>query len=524
MYNSRWESGMMRARICWLALIGVIGCMGPEAGVPGGGSPAAERSAVAAALTGSQAGCILDVVNNCALTHEYFDVTLEWDQRAASALVAKRSGPDGACGTADDIPIATIQALDELPYVGDAAISSLLSHVVGAGCQEQATALVVEGVPYSPDQARLALRVANKATLQQLDEDAGLRSDTAANIVAGRPYEMDAPDVGLIKLSAVPRVGSDALWRLRTYATSGVSAETPCDTVAGSVEGVPFDPRQAHDALDLANHGGAEDLRRITGIGGVLSERILAARAPAPFRDLAAVGLISGVGPAVLQALRDEVASTWCHAPAARCGCAAPEAPPVKPPSGPADLSGALGVAEALLANTSAPMTRRFVLLLGLDGYQRLTDVVLDELEAIFSSAVPSSVGAIESALATLLDQSRFARPFDTVSASPPIPGDLEAARNLAADGLIRMLSVQDLESTDVGVSFESLIAGGGESAYLADIQRWRGGASLDPEVVPLSTSWLLRGTFLGLLVEVTVSRSTGELLGQPEVQTDYPF
>ncbi len=67
----------------------------------------------------------LDVVNASTVTLELLDDTVGLDVRAARNIIAFRAGADGQIGTSDDRFFGSIEELDRVPYVGQAALRKL---------------------------------------------------------------------------------------------------------------------------------------------------------------------------------------------------------------------------------------------------------------------------------------------------------------------------------------------------------------------------------------------------------------
>ncbi len=109
-------------------------------------------------------------------------------------------------------------------YFGSSAASALLEFVQADGsCGEPE--LVVEGIPLDDDQASGILEVANGASETQLDDEAGLDSRAATNIVAERPFT----DVST--LAEVSYVGATVIQALLDYSTTWVPEdEAPLST------------------------------------------------------------------------------------------------------------------------------------------------------------------------------------------------------------------------------------------------------------------------------------------------------
>jgi len=80
---------------------------------------------------------VLRLVNAVSLAVLDDDVGL--DGRAAANIVAHRDGADGVRGTADDDPFGTIAELDAIPYVGPAALDSLVAYAEANGWTSRPT-------------------------------------------------------------------------------------------------------------------------------------------------------------------------------------------------------------------------------------------------------------------------------------------------------------------------------------------------------------------------------------------------
>jgi hypothetical protein len=79
-----------------------------------------------AIFTEDEALGILEAANT--LTFAELDDVVGLDRRAAEGIVAVRSGADGVLGTADDARFATLQQLDDVPFVGVVAVQKLLAY------------------------------------------------------------------------------------------------------------------------------------------------------------------------------------------------------------------------------------------------------------------------------------------------------------------------------------------------------------------------------------------------------------
>ncbi len=77
--------------------------------------------------TPAEAAAILHVVNTETRARLVSEVRLA--ANAADAIVAVRTGDDGAAGTADDHPFGSLAELDAVPYVGPVAFGKLMAYV-----------------------------------------------------------------------------------------------------------------------------------------------------------------------------------------------------------------------------------------------------------------------------------------------------------------------------------------------------------------------------------------------------------
>lgn len=152
---------------------------------------------------------VLALVNDEETTVDFLDLGVELDVRAAERIVAHRQGPDGLDGTYDDDRFGTILELDEIPFVGEAALVALSE---AAWELDYVPVLVLEGVPFTALQVDEVLLLSNEGTLYDLDEAAGLDVRAAEAIVAGRPYTT------VSELAERPYVGGAALEAMQVHA------------------------------------------------------------------------------------------------------------------------------------------------------------------------------------------------------------------------------------------------------------------------------------------------------------------
>jgi competence ComEA-like helix-hairpin-helix protein len=222
---------------------------------------------LSAALTGEQRDGIVAAVN-CGCTT--FESLREGGvhSRAATNLIARRDGPDGVFGTADDQLFESFEELDAVPQVGPAAIAALLRYAIDGGFVAADELVGVwEGVPFSAREAELTLHAANTASRAALTGDARIRANAADNLLSARPIpDMDA-------LSAVPQVGPATMAALKAYALALADARPDLNTAtAAELEACAYvGPATAAAILDYRERFGAfetyEELRALPAYG-----------------------------------------------------------------------------------------------------------------------------------------------------------------------------------------------------------------------------------------------------------------
>ncbi|MDR2253698.1 MAG: ComEA family DNA-binding protein [Bifidobacteriaceae bacterium] len=128
---------------------------------------------------------------------------------------------------------------------------------------------------------------------------AGARAADAVERAGGALPEADLAALNL----AAPLVDGERLY-------VPLPGETPPPVVNGGVaSGGGSGSAVGGDGRIAVNSASAEDLTALPGIGPVLAARIVAFReANGPFRELADLGEVSGIGPKILAGLADSVA------------------------------------------------------------------------------------------------------------------------------------------------------------------------------------------------------------------------
>lgn len=155
-----------------------------------------------------------------------------------------------------------------------------------------------------PDAAPVDL---NTASAEALEAVPGIGPALAARIVAYRAET--GPFATVDELEAVRGIGPRTIERMRPYLT--VSNRRVVRTVVGGgvpAAGAPAERGAPRGRVDL-NAATAAELEALDGIGPVLAGRILAFRAEnGPFRTVADLLNVRGIGPRTLERLRPQLA------------------------------------------------------------------------------------------------------------------------------------------------------------------------------------------------------------------------
>ncbi len=150
---------------------------------------------------------MLRLVNDASSDLAFLMDIVGLDNAPADAIVRHRQGVDRLDGTWDDDPFEDGFELAELPAV-DAADMQMLGWT--AESLDLVPDLVLEGVPFTRQEAEAALLLANVTSLNRLD--GALDSRAAESIVLGRPYD------SLVVVAERPHLGPGALEDLRGLA------------------------------------------------------------------------------------------------------------------------------------------------------------------------------------------------------------------------------------------------------------------------------------------------------------------
>lgn len=280
------------------SLFAPIAVLSITAACAGSGDPEITPSTYATSLSTTDAHAVLGVLNYPGTTVALLDGEAHLEARAARNLIAHRDGADARSPSADDVPYATLDEVDSVPYVGDAAFRALTAYAALHPAPADAS---VEGVSFAGWQVEAVVWGVDHATAAELDGLLDARA--AAALVAGRPYR----SMGAIADASY--VGATALGHLRDASAGWWSAMHGARaTLAGTFDGVAFDEATATTALAIANGATSAELTA-HAVPGSAASAIVAHR---PYATLAAVADVSGVGTASMRALAAYATSgTW---------------------------------------------------------------------------------------------------------------------------------------------------------------------------------------------------------------------
>lgn len=226
-----------------LGLPGLFGCGAPPAsGEPS--EPAALVSQAQALADGTPATTgVLAFLNDRNTTLTVLDQEVPLNLLAAQSLIAWRAGPDGVDNTGDDRTFVTIDQVDDVPYVGPAALAALEWYARGTGrvadLPLDASVGVFDGLDFNLAEARRVLRAANVETASTLQNGYSIAPLAVQSILAARPI------AHMVELSRLAYVDTTALQRFK-FMTRLAPAGDPCTGAntcqPGLVcEGIPYD-------------------------------------------------------------------------------------------------------------------------------------------------------------------------------------------------------------------------------------------------------------------------------------------
>lgn len=150
-----------------------------------------------------KAKALLDFVNEADL--KTLDGEVGLNDKVAQNIVDARA----------DRPFETLEQLDDVPWFGLHAFQKLYDYADKNGIFKEALADLVHGFEPGSPVAKGILEVANTVSISVLEEDVGLASRTARNIVVERS---EGNIESLEALDEIGKVGAEAFERLAAYA------------------------------------------------------------------------------------------------------------------------------------------------------------------------------------------------------------------------------------------------------------------------------------------------------------------
>ncbi len=156
-----------------------------------------------------------------------------------------------------------------------------------------------------PEESARLFRVdLNEADHAQLLQIPGVGESLARKIEAYREAKGGFRDVS--ELANVSGIGSAILARLKPHVTVAGNGAEPAIEVQPRATGAV---RKSVDPASPINMNSASltELQRLPGVGPTIAARIVAAREVKPFKDIADLRRVSGIGPKTLEKLRSFV-------------------------------------------------------------------------------------------------------------------------------------------------------------------------------------------------------------------------
>lgn len=251
----------MRALI---VLAMMAACSTPEAETPGNTDVIEDGDFKRILEEGTpEAHGVLTFLNDASTTVSVLDERVGLDQRAALNLIGHRDGGDMIYGTQDDDVFDTIAEVDDVFFVGDAAMRSILAYATAKGFVPESDSFygMVEGVTFTKDQATGIVNLANSATVKMLDDEVGLDQRAAENIVDTRPF-FSVEDV-----AEVSYVGVGALYAMRDWVDNNevsspyLTTEEAFAKLNEATKGLWW-MSESDEVLDVFSTGSPEELTR----------------------------------------------------------------------------------------------------------------------------------------------------------------------------------------------------------------------------------------------------------------------
>ncbi|RYZ33159.1 MAG: hypothetical protein EOO72_14610, partial [Myxococcaceae bacterium] len=195
--------------------------------------------------SGTPAGIgVVMLLNDWSTTYSVLDTQVPLNAQAAQSITNWRNGPDGIPHTGDDRRFVSVEQVDDLLYVGPAALTALETYARGTGRVElpvDGWVGTFHGVSFNVAEARRALAVVNTQSLAALQTTYNVPAGAANAMVAARPF------YDILTLGRLPAVNGTALQNLKTATQQGAEGDPCTGTGAGTCgtnlwcEGIPND-------------------------------------------------------------------------------------------------------------------------------------------------------------------------------------------------------------------------------------------------------------------------------------------
>jgi phosphatidylserine/phosphatidylglycerophosphate/cardiolipin synthase-like enzyme len=177
-----------------LAITGCSDATGDQAGDPENGAFGSGKADGGIDPSSAQAHAVLALVNDPAIDFAILDDDARLNAKAAAAIIDHRDGVDGEPGSDDDDAFGDLAELDAVPFVGQAALTSLLAYAIEHGYLEtpdgHGTAVIFSPQPFAQShEARIAQLIAGAEHTIDIAmysySDAGIQAALAAAVARG---------------------------------------------------------------------------------------------------------------------------------------------------------------------------------------------------------------------------------------------------------------------------------------------------------------------------------------------------
>ena len=138
-------------------------------------------------------------------------------------------------------------------------------------------------------------------------------------------------------------------------------------------------------------------------------------------------------------------------------------------------------------------------------GAEQTIEARLERLLGRWYLGAPARTSSLTTAVDAAIAQV-YAHPLDLVAPHDPLPGDVAATRQVAADALLAHLATMNF--APLGRSYDELVAGA-RANHVASLGELRTTAVVEP-FAGTATLDVLTGAWLGLHTEITIDRASG--------------